>query len=290
MPVRDVSESGAVPGTGRQEGRLALVAGASGHLGGAVAVELARRGWRVGVHYHRGRRRAERVVTEMERARCTAEGAAGPQDPGEALVLGGDLTVRAEAERVVAEFEGAAGAPPRVLVVATGVVRDAPLLRTSEPDWDEVLAANLTAPANILRAAASRWASKLEEGARGVASGGHAILLGSYAALAGRAGGAAYSASKAALIGLARSVARELGPAERGGVRVNVAIPPLVTGGDEAGMGAAVPEEFAGEMRARSVTGRTGDAGDFARFVACLAESEGVSGQVLAADSRVTWT
>lgn len=238
--------------------RLALVAGGSGYLGGAVARELARRGWLVGVHCFRHRERAEAVVAE-----------------GEAFVVAGDLTIAREAERVMAEFESAAGGPPGLVVAATGVVRDAPLLRLSERDWDAVVRVNLLAPANLLRAAAARWVTS---------GGGHAVLLGSYAGLVelggGRAGGAAYSASKAALVGLARSVARELGPA---GVRVNVVIPPLV----EEGMAEAASESFVREMRARSVMNRTGDAGEFARFVADLAETEGISGQVLHADTRI---
>ena len=260
---------------GDERKRLALVAGGSGFLGGAVATELARRGWFVGVHFFRGRERAEAVVQAI-RAHCQRAG-------GEACVLSGDLTVGDEAERVAAEFEKAAerllgtppGRPPELVVVATGVVRDAPLLRTSEADWDAVVAANLLAPVNVLRAAALKWQTT---------GGGHAILIGSYAGLVelggGRAGGAAYSASKAALVGLARSLARELGPA---GVRVNVVIPPLVT----QGMGTGASAEFIEEMRSRSVLGRTGDAEEFARFVADLAETEGVSGQVLGADSRI---
>lgn len=258
------------PGSGIAE-HLALVAGGSGLLGGAVSVELARRGWLVGVHFFRGRERAEAVVTRMMGAGCDQAARRHPHSRG--FVLGGDLTVRDEAERVVGEFETAAGGAPDVLVVATGVVRDAPLLRTREADWDAVVRANLLAPANVLRAAASRWETT---------GGGHAILLGSLAGLAGRAGGAAYSASKAALVGLARSVACELGAK---GVRVNVVIPPFVTGG----MGAAASEDFARRMRARSVLGRTGDAEEFAKFVADLAETRGVSAQVLCADSRVTW-
>jgi 3-oxoacyl-[acyl-carrier protein] reductase len=170
----------------------------------------------------------------------------------------------------VADFVETASAAPSLVVAAAGVTRDAPLLRTSETDWDEVIAVNLAGVAWLLRAAARRWRK----------TGGHAILVGSYAGVTGRVGGAAYSASKAALSGLARSVARELGAR---GVRVNVVIPPFV----EAGMGAGARGAFVEEMRRRSVLGRPGSAADFARFVAALADTEGVTGQVLHADGRI---
>lgn len=241
--------------------RLALVAGGSGHLGSAIARELSRRGWRLGVHCHSRRQVADRV----------ASGCDPPRGGEGAFVLEADLRSRAGADELLADFEAEAGEAPRLLVAAAGIVRDAPLLRTSAADWDETVAVNLSGPAWLLRAAAERWASS---------GGGHAILLGSYAGTAGREGGAAYSASKAALVGLARSVARELGPK---GVRVNVVIPPFVA----EGMGRAASPAFVEEARARSVLGSTGSAEDFARFVAALATTGAVSGQVLHADARI---
>jgi 3-oxoacyl-[acyl-carrier protein] reductase len=73
------------------EGQIALVTGAGAGIGRAIALELARGGAAVAVHYHRSRAGAEAVVAEV-----TASG-------GKALAIGGDLTVREEAERVVAK-------------------------------------------------------------------------------------------------------------------------------------------------------------------------------------------
>lgn len=239
--------------------RSCLVAGGSGHIGGAIAREMAWRGWDVGIHWRSVREAAERVADD-----CTDAGA-------RAFILEADLTSRAAADGLVAEFESHAGAPPDALVCAYGIFRDAPFLRVTEKDWDDTMAVNLSGPAWLLRAAAQRWAK---------GEGGHAILVGSYAADAGRAGGAAYSASKAALVGLARSVARELGSS---GVRVNVVIPPLI----EQGMGAGAAPEFVSNARARSVLGRSGTAIELAKLVAALAETEDVSGQVVSLDSRI---
>ncbi len=234
--------------------RLALVAGGSGHVGGAISRELARRGWTVGVHFNSNRASAERVAAACEGA----------------FVLQADLRSRESADALVADFVKKAGEAPALVVAATGIVRDAPLLRSSEADWDETMAVNLTGPAWLLRAAADEMRE----------SGGHAILIGSYAGVAGREGGAAYSASKAALTGLARSAARELGPK---GIRVNVVIPPFLDGG----MGERASPAFVEEARGRSVMGKIGSAEELARFVADLAETEGVSGQVLHADGRI---
>ena len=236
------------------------VTGGSGHIGGAIAREMAWRGWDIGVHWRTVREAAEHVANE-----CADAGS-------RAFVLRADHTSRATADALVAEFEQEAGAPPDVLVCAYGIFRDAPFLRAQESDWDATMAANLSGPAWLLRATAKRWV----EG-----DGGHAILVGSYAAEAGRLSGAAYAASKAALVGLARSVSRELGKA---GVRVNVVVPPFM----EHGMGASAGGDFVAQARARSVLGTSGSADEFAKLVASLAETEGVSGQIVGLDSRIT--
>jgi 3-oxoacyl-[acyl-carrier protein] reductase len=220
---------------------------------------MAWRGWDVGIHWRTVREAAESVAED-----CVEAGV-------RAFVLQADLTSRAAADALLDEFESGSGAPPDALVCAYGIFRDAPFMRITEEDWDATMAANLSGPAWLVRAAAERWIA---------IGGGHAILVGSYAADAGRIGGAAYAASKAALAGLARSVSRELGAS---GVRVNVVIPPFM----EQGMGAGAGDDFVSNARARSVLGRSGNADEFAKLVASLAETEGVSGQIVGLDSRI---
>jgi 3-oxoacyl-[acyl-carrier protein] reductase len=237
-----------------------LITGGSGTLGGAIALALASRGRIVGIQYRARRDAAERIVEEARARGATA------------FALQADLGTRTSALRLVDEFAERAGAPPAELVAAQGIVHDEPMLRTPEASWDKIIDVNLTGAAWLLQAVCSRWAE--------ASCGGHALFLGSHAAEAGRAGAAAYAASKAALVGLVRSVARELGAT---GVRANVIVPPFV----EDGMGASASTAFVADAVRASLTGSTGSAEDFARFVADMMDCPGISGQVLVADTRI---
>jgi 3-oxoacyl-[acyl-carrier protein] reductase len=144
------------------------------------------------------------------------------------------------------------------------------LVRTSEASWDETLAVNLSSCAWLIQVAAADW---------GREGRGHAVLVGSHAGMAGRAGGAAYAASKAALVGLARCVARELGPQ---GILANVVVPPVMLGG----MAGSASASFVQGALGASVAGRAGSAEECAMAICDLLGRTETSGQVLAFDSR----
>lgn len=257
---------GSGKGSGTASSRTALVAGGSGAIGSRIAPELARRGWVVGVHYFTGKERAEEVVRECLDAGVRRAGG-GPA----AAAFGADLRRPEGAARLLDEFEAALGGPPGLAVFAVGASRDGPLVRMSEGDWDEQLALNLSACAWFVREAARRML--------GAPGSGQMVLIGSYAGLRGRARGAAYSAAKAGLVGLARAAAAELGPE---GVRVNVVVPGVAADGMAGGIAPA----FLEEARRRSVLGSLGSADELARLVAELAGTQRVSGQVITFDSR----
>jgi 3-oxoacyl-[acyl-carrier protein] reductase len=160
------------------------------------------------------------------------------------------------------------------LVNNAGLTRDRLLARMSEADWDTVIETNLGGAARCIRAAQPLLA----------ACGGSVINIGSFAARAGAAGQANYTAAKAALTGLGQALAAELGPA---GVRVNTVLPGFL----ETRMTAALPAAVVEKARAAHVLGRFNTAAAAARFIASLPDYDAISGQVFQLDSRLArWT
>lgn len=233
--------------------RAALVTGASGALGGAVARELAERGYAIGLAFHRNREAAERLADEIE----------------DAHLLGADLAQRGAAWDVVRDFLRRFERLS-VLVHCAGVAHEETLLRTREEDWDRVQAVNLDAAFRLLRAAGRPLCEEA----------GCAVLVSSHAGARGAAGASAYAAAKAALTGLARSVAAEWGES---GARVHVVLPGFLP---TSAMGRSASDAFARRAAAESLLGRTGEVRRAARFIADLPALRPASGQVYALDSR----
>lgn len=157
-----------------------------------------------------------------------------------------------------------------VLIHAAGVTRDGILWRMKDEDWDEVLSVNLDAAFFLMRAAAPY----LRKSPRGAA-----VMISSINAERGKLGQVSYAASKAGLLGLARSAARDLG---RDGVRVNVVAPGFIP----TSMTESLPEEIKQRAIAETVFGRPGTPDDVAGSVLflCSGLSRHVTGQVLRVD------
>ena len=185
---------------GALDGRCVLVTGSSRGIGAAVAARAAAAGARVAVHYRSGAAEAEQVV---EAARAAGSDARAFQadlrdgDAAEALV-----------HDVVASFGRLDG-----LVNNAGMTQVGPFLELAPAEWDDVLATDLTAAFRTIRAAIPVM---LEGG------GGSIVNIASRLGQMGIAETAAYSAAKAGLIGLTRSLAREFGAR---GIRVNAVAP-----------------------------------------------------------------
>src|SRR5215472_16962420 len=171
-------------------GRVVLVTGASGGIGGAVVRAFVAEGARVTAHYHRHRERAEALAAELGE-RC--------------LPLGADLTREADTERLFAEAAARLG-PVEVLVANAGLwpPEHVPLEEMTLAQWDSTLAANLTSVFLCLRAfCRGIQKHRLTDPA--------AVLVGSTAGVFGEAGHADYAAAKAALTyGLARTLKNEI--------------------------------------------------------------------------------
>lgn len=242
--------------------KVVLVTGASRGLGAAAAAEFGRAGWRVAVNYRASREAAERVAAAIDGA------------GGEAFVWRADVARAGEVAAMVAEVMRR-WRRLDALVANAGVAHEALCVSTREADWDAVLGTNLKGVFLCAREAA---AAMCRQGS------GHLIAVGSRIGLSGGRGESAYAASKAALIGFILSVARELGPT---GIRANAVIPGFML----TDMGRAASGEARERARAECVFGRHADPHEAARFIVCLAETEGVSGQVFTLDGRIRrWT
>jgi len=232
-----------------------LVTGASGGLGGAVALALAARGHALALHGHR----------HPERAQALAEQIKG--EGGRAEAFAADLATAAGCAALAKGVRDWAGGPVAGLVHAAGLTRDALLPHLAEADWDRVVAVHLSAPWRLVRGT-------------GIAPGGFVVLVGSGAGRHGRAGQAPYAAAKAGLVGLTEALARALGP---DGVRANAVLPgPLDTP-----LWRALGDRQRKAVLRRNVLPAIHRVEDVAAFIATLSALPATSGQVFDLGSRV---
>lgn len=234
--------------------RVAFVTGASRGIGRACAEELARRGFFVVAAY----------VSSEESARGTLDAIRAAGGDGEIVRLDvGDLAAcAAEVERIH-RTHGRLD----VLVNNAAVALDALVVRLKDDDWERSLAVNLSGPMAL-----SRSAAKIMMRQRS----GSIVNVTSVVGEMGNAGQSAYSAAKAGLVGLTKSLARELAARN---VRVNAVSPGFI----ETDMTAKLNEEQKARILEQVPMGRLGTAHEVAKAVAFLASDDGayVTGEVL---------
>ena len=235
------------------QGKVALVTGASQGIGEAIAKRLAAQGATV-VCAARTLRKLQEVADAI-----TAEG-------GKADVVVADLSDGASVRAAITTTVERHGAI-HILVNNAGITRDKLLIQMKEEDWDAVIDTNLKGAWTAIQAATKpmmkqRW--------------GRIINIASVVGQMGNPGQANYVAAKAGLIGLTKSVAREL--ASR-----NVTANAVTPGYIETAMTAGLPEEVKAEFTKQIPLGRMGTADDIAAAVAFLASDEAgyITGQVL---------
>jgi 3-oxoacyl-[acyl-carrier protein] reductase len=235
------------------KGKVAIVTGASRGIGRSIALALAAEGAKI-------------VAVDMVPAGVEALAAEIKAMGGEAAAVQGNVTVAADAERMVDAAVEAFGRVD-ILVNNAGITRDALLLRMKDEDWDAVLSVNLKGAFLCSRAAAKVMAKQRY---------GRIINIASIVGQMGNAGQANYCASKAGLIGLTKSNAREL--AKRN-VTVNAVAPGFIA----TDMTEVLPEKVKQELAAQIPMERLGSADDIAHAVLFLAaeRSAYITGQVV---------
>lgn len=238
-------------------GRRALITGGSRGIGLAIAEKMAEAGADIMLNYFGSREEAEEAA-----AACRAYGV-------RVALCHGDVGKEADVEELFAAAVQELGGVD-ILVNNAGITRDGLLLRMSEEDFDRVIATNLRGAFLCMKAA-----SKLMLKQRF----GRIISLSSVVALRGNAGQVNYAASKAGIIGMTKSLARE---AAGRGVTVNALAPGFI----ETDMTAVLPQSVREKMLADIPAGRMGQPEDVAAAALFLASPQAayITGQVIAVD------
>ena len=239
------------------EGKIALVTGAAKGIGRAIALALAADGATVVVNYNGSKERAEQVVEEIK-----ALGADGMAYQCNVA----DTAATADMVKEVIKTYGKLD----ILVNNAGITRDNLIMKMSEEDFDAVIDANLKGCFNTIKAVSRQMLKQ---------RAGRIINITSVSGILGNAGQANYAASKAGIIGLTKTMAREL--ASRG-LTVNAVAPGFV----DTDMTQVLPENVKEAATAQIPLGRFGKPEDIANMVAYLASEKAsyITGQIISVD------
>ena len=238
-------------------GKVAVVTGASRGIGKEIALTLGKEGAFVVVNYNGSKERAEDVVREIK------------ENGGDAVAIGCDVSNFAQCEtfinNVISEYKRV-----DILINNAGITRDGLLMKMSEEDFDAVLDTNLKGAFHCMKFVSRQMLKQRS---------GRIISISSVSGVLGNAGQANYSASKAGIIGLTKSVAREL--ASRG-ITVNAVAPGFIY----TEMTEVLPEAVKEAAVSQIPLKKFGETKDIANAVLFLASDSGayITGQVLHVD------
>lgn len=241
----------------RLAGKVAIVTGASRGIGRACAVALAREGASVVINFAGNSEAAAQTLALVQEA------------GGEGLLVQGDVRNPEDCEKLVNAALDKFGRID-ILVNNAGITRDNIVARMKFEEWQDVIDTNLTGAYNCTRAVIRPLLKQK--------SGGRIVNISSVVGLAGGAGQANYSAAKAGLIGLTKSLARELAARQ---ITVNAVAPGFI----ETEMTKALPESVQESILSQVPLGRAGTPQDVAEAVVFLCTGAAyVTGQVIAVD------
>lgn len=226
-------------------GQVALVTGAARGIGRATTAALAQAGASVAINYQSSGEAAQELADSL--------GSTGVK----LATVRADVSDAGQVEAMMKQVQAELG-PVSILVNNAGITRDGLVMRLSEEDFDQVLATSLRG-AFLCSRAVARGMMKAHSGV--------IINVSSVIGRRGNAGQANYAAAKAGLIGLTKSLARELGPR---GVRVNAVAPGYV----ETDMTTVLPDELKQQILAKTPLGRLASPEEIAGVIAFLASPQ----------------
>lgn len=237
--------------------KTVFITGASRGIGRAAALLFAKNGYRVGALYHRSEEQARTLLGELSRMGAAVQ------------LVRGDIADSDAMRRMTDEVVQALG-PIDVLVNNAGISCDALFCDTTPAMWERVFGVNAKGAYNACRCVLPQMIGR---------GAGAIVNVSSVWGVYGGSCEAAYSASKAALVGLTRALAREAGPS---GVRVNCVAPGVI----DTEMNAALTREDRAALIEKTPLSRTGTPEDVAQAILFLASpaSAFITGQVLGVD------
>ncbi len=240
--------------------KTVLITGSSRGIGAACARRFATSGYQVMVHYHQNEAFAQ--------ATCQSILESG----GKAAIFGADIADNKQAEALVHKTEELFGGID-VLVNNAGIAMMKMFCDTSPEDWDRIFSVNMTGTANVTRAALPHMVHK---------KSGHIINISSIWGITGASCEVAYSASKGAIIGFTKALAKELGPS---GILVNCVAPGVI----ETDMNANLDEETKTALIEETPLGIIGRPEDIAETVFYLAGdiNHFITGQVISPNGGI---
>lgn len=243
------------------KGKSAIITGGVRGIGKAVAEEFCRQGADVLLCYRSNEEAAKNTAEELRQYGTKVE------------LIKGDVSDSAHADEAVKYAKDAFGRVD-ILVNNAGITNDKLMMRMSADDFDTVIRANLNGSFYFLKAASAVMIKQ---------KGGRIINLSSIVGVRGNAGQVNYSASKAGIIGMTLSAAKELG---KRGITVNAVAPGFI----ETDMTHVLTEDQKKAMTGAISLGRVGSASDVANAVAFLASDQAayITGQILGVDGGMT--
>lgn len=243
------------------KGKIALVTGASRGIGRQTAITLAGYGATVIVNYCGSKEKAEEVVKIIQ------------DQGGNASVYGCNVSDYTAVETMMKDIVKEFGSVD-ILVNNAGITKDGLLMKMSEQDYDDVLDINLKGTFNCIKHISRQMLKQ---------KSGRIINLSSVVGVYGNAGQVNYSASKAGIVGITKSVAKELGSR---GITVNAVAPGFIV----TEMTDAMPEDAKQQVADRIAMKKLGNVEDIAELVAFLASEKAsyITGQVICVDGGMS--